>query len=223
MKYILLSIYFCCFSLAQATSLTDLMQKGQYSRAYYTALKQQDFITASEAAVLHHEFHSPQHTIWIDRAISAGKQAVQSSSNKAEALFHLGSAFGLKASISGLSLKALQHSYQSRTYYEKSLQLRPHSAKTKIALAYWHASAYAKAGVISGGNPNTALQLSTKALNTKSKKSVYILIYAAQTQLELKNKKQAQALFQKSLSYPAKSAADRALQKQAQRALKQLK
>lgn len=215
-------LFFSSASSQPLSSVKDFLNTGAYQRAYHMAVKNQDYQTASFAALLYVQYKAPQNIAWIDRAITSGKYAVKLAPQQAEAHFLLGSALGIKAELSGFSLNALNLAHQCRASYEKSLKLKPDLAEAQIALARWHSNAYAKAGVISGGNPNKARQISAKVLKNNPN-NIHIVIQAAHIQLDLKNTQKAKALFQKSLSFPAKSIVEHSLKKQAKETLAKLK
>lgn len=221
-QVLIIPFLFSSVSSQTQSSAEVFLNTGAYQRAYHTAVKRQDYQTASFAALLYVQYKAPQNIVWIDRAITNGKYAVKLAPQQAEAHLLLGSALGMKAELSGLSLTALNLAHQCRASYEKSLKLKPDLAEAQIALARWHSNAYAKAGVISGGNPNKARQLSIKALKSDPN-NMHIVVQAAHIQLDLKNTQKAKALFKKSLSFPAKSIAERSLKQQTKETLAKLK
>ncbi len=205
-----------------AGSAADLLVEGNYAAAYEAAQASKDPLNASRAALAQVFYKTNKDSVWIDRALAAGQAAVKAEPNNPEAYLNLGGALGLKAELSGFSFSALSFAKDSRAALEKGLALAPNLPEAQMALASWHAGGFAKVGFLSGGKPSTAKKLATQAITT-APNSIRILAEAGQVYLNLRDHKEARAMFEKVALLTPHNAVEREMQAQAKATLSQMK
>lgn len=219
MKFRLLALLTATLlATAQASPATDALGAGQYAQAYQLAQQAHDAATASSAAAALITFNPHPSAANIDQALSAAQAAVKAAPNAAQPHLDLAAAYGIKASSNGTSplhLSAtLQLARNARQELEKAVSLEPKSGRTLSALSRYHAEAYARAGRLSGGNPDTARKLAAQALQTAGNDiSVYVNVGAAL--LSLKDTAGGQGALKKALSLTAQNALERDYQREA--------
>lgn len=208
--------------MAFATPATDLLDDGDYARAYDAAMNSSDKLTAAQAALAQVMYRTPGDRAWTEKAIQASRAAVKANPNNPVAYRVLSGAVGAKADYSGLSITAFQLSREARAALEKSIALNPNYADGRISLARWHAGAYAKAGRISGGNPDTARKLAIQALND-APQSIYVHAQAGIVFSDLKDPRNAKTVLERAVSLNATNGLDKDAQTQARALLNKLK
>ncbi len=208
------TLLLAALGLACASPATDLLGSGDYARAYAAAVQAGDALTASRAALDQGMYRNEDTALWFSRATEQGRRAVKQAPDSAEAHYHLGSALGQQANVSSSLFGALGLARECRSEYDRALSLNPNLSEARVALARWHSAAYARAGRVSGGNPETARQLATQTLQGGSG-NIYTLTMAAYVYFDLKDRTRALPLMQKALKLPPRTAEEKDLQAQA--------
>jgi len=196
-----------------ATALTpaELLGNGEYQRAFETAVGRGDALTASRAAAAMTEYRAGGRD-WTARAVQAARQAVTAAPDSPDSHLALGSALGLQARAGGYTLGALNTAQQARAALDRALNLAPDRADIQAVLAEWHAGAWVKAGVFSGGNAERARTLATRAARA-APDSVFVQGHAG-ISLALLKDPQARAVLTRAAALPATAALDRDVQAQ---------
>lgn len=196
---------------AAATPASDLLNDGDYARAYAAALQTGELVTASRAAMNQAIYRENNSQSWLDRSIDLARKAVQQAPNSTDAHFVLGSALGNKARLTSSLFTALRFSRECRSEYELAVRLQPNNGEALISLARWHSGAYAKAGRISGGNPDTARKLALQVLQNGPATS-FNLIQAGYVFFEIGEDAHGRTVMEKGLTVPAASAEEKEVQ-----------
>lgn len=196
---------------ALASAATELLSSGQYAGAFGAATAAGDSLTATQAAVAAALYGPSDETRWLDRAVTAGRAAIHAAPDSAPAHLELGTALCLQAGRSGFTLGAYRLSRECRSEYERSLALDTGFSEARAALARWHSGAWARAGIIGGGNPATARKLAVQALG-EAPRNLRVVVQVATVYLELKAAPAARALLERSLTLSAQDAQDRDIQ-----------
>ncbi len=207
---------------ALASPATDELSAGHYARAYDLAQQSGDLPTASSAALAAITFTPSPDSAAIDRALKAAQAAVQANPNSGQAHLDLAGAYGLRANTSGLSPAAYRLARDARGEIERAVALDPHSARALAALARWHAGAYARAGRLSGGNPDTARKLATQAL-AGAANDIAVYVNVATALSDLKDSRSARTVLDRALSLTPQNAVERDYQAQGKALLTKLK
>ncbi|UBV42589.1 hypothetical protein LAJ19_13320 [Deinococcus taeanensis] len=205
---LLLSLLLCTAPVHAQTP--DLLTGGDYARAFDSAQADGDPLTASRAAAAMAEYRAGGRG-WITRAVSAARQAVTTRPTSPDTHLALGSALGLQARAGGFTLGALNSAQQARAALDR--------ADIQAVLAEWHAGAWTKAGVFSGGNASRARTLAAAARHAPD--NLFVQAHAG-LGLALLRDPQARLLLNRAAALEARTALDRDLQAQARRALREL-
>lgn len=202
---------------AGASAAPELLAAGDYARAYEAATTGGDPLTATQAATAASLYGAPPGSadqgLWLARAVSSGRAAVQAAQGAQGARAHLalGTALCLQAERGGFTLGAYRLSRACRAEYERSLALDAGLSEARAALARWHSGAWARAGLIGGGDPATARRLAAQAL-AEAPRSLRVVVQVATAYLDLRATTAARALLERSLTLAAQDAQDRELQ-----------
>lgn len=196
-----------------------LLGSGEYARAFAAATQAGNAVTASRAAAAMTEYRAAGPD-WTARAVQAARQAVSAAPDSPDSHLALGSALGLQARAGGYTLGALNTAQQARAALDRALSLAPERTDIQAILAEWHAGAWAKAGVFSGGNQDRARTLATAAAR-RSPDSVFVQAHAG-IALSLIRDPQARAVLNRAVTLPAQDALDRDTQTQARGVLGRL-
>ncbi|GGL14712.1 hypothetical protein [Deinococcus radiotolerans] len=207
-------------STAHAQPTPDPLSGGDYAQAYAAAQAAGDAVTASRAAAAMTEYRAGSRD-WTTRAVQAARQATAAHPSDPDAQLALGSALGLQARAGGYTLGALSTAQQARAALDRALNLAPDRADIQAVLAEWHAGAWAKAGIFSGGNQERARSLATAAAR-RAPDSVFVQAHAG-IALSLIRDPQARPLLNRAVNLDAPTALTRDLQAQAKRVLDSLK
>ncbi|PNY82035.1 tetratricopeptide repeat protein [Deinococcus koreensis] len=198
----------------------ELLAAGDYARAFESATTAGDPLTATQAAVAaalygatsgNSASGSADQGLWLERAVSSGRAAVQAAPQSARAHLELGTALCLQAGRGGFTLGAYRLSRACRAEYERSLALDAGLSEARAALARWHSGAWARAGLIGGGDPATARRLAAQALR-EAPQNVRVVVQVATAYLELRATSAARTLLERSLALSPQDAQDRDLQ-----------
>lgn len=196
---------------AVASAADTLLTSGEYARAFAAATQSGDPLTASRAAAAMTEYRAAGPD-WTARAVTAARQAVSTAPGSADSYLALGSALGLQARAGGYTLGALNTAQQARAALDRALTLAPDRPDLLAVLAEWHAGAWAKAGVFSGGNAGRARDLATRAARA-APDSVFVQAHAG-IALSLIRDPQARAVLTRAATLNAQDALDRDMQAQ---------
>ncbi len=197
-----------------------LLLSGEYARAYDAARAADDPLTASRAAAAQAEYRAGG-TLWVTRAVESGRQASREQPHNADAALALGSALGLQARAGGYTLGALKTAHEARAALDRALALAPGRPDLQAVLAEWHAGAWARARMFSGGNPERARTLALGAARA-APDTVFVQAHAGLA-LALLRDPQARAVLARAAALNADSALDHDVQAQARQALGTLK
>lgn len=208
-----LLLAFLVVGAAGAVAPQTLMDAGDYARAYEAAQTQGDPLGASEAAAAQLSYRAPGERAWAERAVAAGREATRQRPDTAGAHLALGQALGLQAQLGGYSLRALAQAKEARRELERALELDPALHRARMALGYWHAVGWAKAGRLSGADRNEALRLTAQALGAAAL-DLRLSVQAGQAYAALKDARAAEVL-RRALTLSAKTALERDAQAQA--------
>ncbi|WP_343757222.1 hypothetical protein [Deinococcus depolymerans] len=201
---------------AAALTPASLLTGGEYARAFEAATQGGDPLNASRAAAAMTEYRAGGPT-WTARAVTAARQAVTATPDSPDSHLALGSALGLQARAAGYTLGALNTAQQARAALERALTLAPDRPDLQAVLAEWHAGAWVKAGVFSGGNAGRARDLATRAARA-APDSVFVQGHAG-ISLALLRDPQARAVLTRAAALNAQDALERDLQAQVRAAL----
>lgn len=190
-----------------------LLDAGDYARAYEVALTERDPLSASQAAAAQLSYRAPGERAWAERAVAAGREATRQRPQEAGAHLALGQALGLQARLGGYSLRALGQAREARRELERALSLDPALHRARMALGYWHALGWAKAGRLSGADRNEALRLTAQAIGA-APLDLPLNVQAGQAYAALKDPRAAGVL-RRALTLNAKTAPERDAQAQA--------
>lgn len=190
-----------------------LLDAGEYARAYEVAQAERDALTASEAAAAQLSYRAPGQRVWAERAVTAGREATRQRPSEAGAHLALGQALGLQAELGGYSLRALTQAREARRELERALQLDPALHRARMALGYWHAVGWAKAGRLSGADRGEALRLTAQALGA-SPLDLGVNVQAGQAYAALKDAR-AQGVLRRALTLSPKTGPERDAQERA--------
>ena len=210
------------WTTAPASGATELLISGQYAQAFDSATGAGDPLTATQAAVAAALYSSGDQRLWLDNAVSAGRAAVHAAPDDARTHLELGTALCLQAGRGGFTLGAYRLSRECRAGYERSLTLDARFSEARAALARWHSGAWARAGIIGGGDPATARRLAAQAL-AEAPRNLRVVVQVATVYLELKAVPAARALLERSLTLSAQDAQERELQAGARATLARLR
>ncbi|MVN88431.1 hypothetical protein GO986_16945 [Deinococcus sp. HMF7620] len=208
------------WSGAGASPAGDLLRQGEYARAYSAAQASGDSLTASRAAAAVAEYRRGGRD-WVDRAVASAQAAAAASPSNPDAQLALGSALGLQARAGGYTLGALRTAHGARAALEQALTLAPARADVKVVLAEWHAGAWAKAGIFSGGNAGQARTLALAAAQA-APENVFVQTHAGLSLALLRDPQAGRILAQAAALAPT-DALDRDVQALAQQTLATLK
>ena len=200
--------------LAQASPATDLLESGDYARAYAVALQAGDALTAAHAAMNQGVYRTGDQTGWLERATDQARKAVKAQPGNPEAHFMLGSVLGQRANYARNMFAALQLARECRAEYDRALSLKADYHEARIALARWHSAAYARAGRVSGGNPDVARRLAAQVLQ-EAPANAYNLMMAAYVYFDLKDKAHGTQLMEKAMKTTPRNAEEKDLQNEA--------
>lgn len=196
-----------------------MLSGGDYARAFDSAQAHGDPLTASRAAAAMAQYCAGGRN-WITRAVSAARQAVTTHPTSPDTHLALGSALGLQARAGGFTLGALSSAQQARAALDRALTLAPDRADIQAVLAEWHAGAWTKAGVFSGGSASRARTLAAAAAR-RAPDNLFVQAHAG-ISLALLRDPQARLLLNRAAALEARTALDRDLQAQARQALNDL-
>lgn len=222
MRSLVLSLSLGLLAHAAASPATDAFKAGQYAAAYEASLKEGDKLGASQAALAQGMYRQGNQNVWFGHAERLARQAVKDTPKSARAHYLLASAVGQQANTAGNLLRALDLAKETEREFKQALALEPNYPAAAIALARWHSAAYARAGRISGGNPETARTLSTQTVQ-KNPQDLFVLIMAGYVAADLGDKTQSQQLLERGLAQTPHTAWDRDVQAQAKVFLSGLK
>ncbi len=198
----------------------DPLSGGDYAQVYARAQAAGDAVTASRAAAAMTEYRAGGRD-WTTRAVQAARQATATRPGDPDAQLALGSALGLQARAGGYTLGALNTAQQARAALDRALNLAPDRADIQAVLAEWHAGAWAKAGIFSGGNQDRARTLATAAAR-HAPDTLFVQAHAG-IALSLIKDPQARATLTRAVTLNADTPLERDLQAQAKRVLDGLK
>ncbi|ALW87532.1 hypothetical protein [Deinococcus actinosclerus] len=205
---------------AHAQPAPDPLDGGDYAQVYARAQAGGDAVTASRAAAAMTEYRAGGRD-WAARAAQAARQATAARPGDPDAQLALGSALGLQARAAGYTLGALNTAQQARAALDRALNLAPDRADIQAVLAEWHAGAWAKAGIFSGGNQERARTLATAAAR-RAPDTLFVQVHAG-IALSLIHDPQARATLTRAVTLDARTPLDRDIQAQARRVLDGLK
>ena len=198
----------------------DPLDGGDYAQVYARAQAGGDAVTASRAAAAMTEYRAGGRD-WTARAVQAARQATTTRPGDPDAQLALGSALGLQARAGGYTLGALNTAQQARAALDRALSLAPDRPDIQAVLAEWHAGAWAKAGIFSGGNQDRARMLATAAAR-RAPDTLFVQAHAG-IALSLIRDPQARATLTRAATLNADTPLERDLQAQAKRVLEGLK
>ncbi|GAA5440679.1 hypothetical protein Dcae01_02197 [Deinococcus caeni] len=198
----------------------DPLDGGDYAQVYARAQAGGDAVTASRAAAAMTEYRAGGRD-WTARAVQAARQATTTRPGDPDAQLALGSALGLQARAGGYTLGALNTAQQARAALDRALSLAPDRPDIQAVLAEWHAGAWAKAGIFSGGNQDRARTLATAAAR-RAPDTLFVQAHAG-IALSLIHDSQARATLTRAATLNADTPLERDLQTQAKRVLEGLK
>ncbi|PIG96762.1 hypothetical protein [Deinococcus sp. UR1] len=198
----------------------DPLDAGDYAQVYARAQAGGDAVTASRAAAAMTEYRAGGRD-WTARAVQAARQATTTRPGDPDAQLALGSALGLQARAGGYTLGALNTAQQARAALDRALTLAPDRPDIQAVLAEWHAGAWAKAGIFSGGNQDRARTLATAAAR-RAPDTLFVQAHAG-IALSLIHDPQARATLTRAATLNADTPLERDLQTQAKRVLEGLK
>ena len=207
---------------AVASPAATLLAAGQYAQAFDAARAVGNESAASDAALAEALYRAADPALWLEQAVTAGRAATRAAPDDAHAHLTLGTALCSQAARGGFTLGAYQLSRACRSEYERSLTLDPAMAEARAALARWHSGAWVRAGVVSGGRPDTARTLATQA-QTQAPDSVRVLVQVGLVAVDLRDAVWARRALEHALERSAEGAQERDLQAVARAALARLR
>lgn len=207
-------------AVVQAIQAQDFFKKGDYVRAYHSAIQEGDVIMASRAVWAHCTFKDPQNAVWISRGLKVTRLAIKKDPQNAELYIHLSSMLGNSAELKGVSKEGFSMAQESKKALEKAMEISPHNPRIFMQLARWHSGAYIRGGRLAGGRPEKARSLATKALKLNSKDTT-MLVDIAIVLAELKDPRASEFL-KRALAIPPKNALERDWQRLGEKTIKDL-